>query len=69
MELGLGVLKFPPSHFWAMTVPELLAAIDGYCEANGITNDSPPPKKPFGPSDLKALMDRYPDEAPDGDDA
>jgi hypothetical protein len=35
MELGIGVLGFPPEVFWEMTYQEFTAAIDGYEERNG----------------------------------
>lgn len=35
MELGLGVLGWPPSEFWAATPHELLAALEGWNEKNG----------------------------------
>ena len=35
MELGLGVLRWPPAVFWSATVPELVAALDGYVESKG----------------------------------
>lgn len=36
MEIGLGVLHLSPSVFWnEYTVPELMAAIDGYVESQG----------------------------------
>jgi len=35
MELGLGVLGWPPSEFWEATPHDLLAALDGWSEKNG----------------------------------
>ena len=35
MEIGLGVLRFPPDFFWNMTVAELTAALDGWTESHG----------------------------------
>lgn len=35
MEIGLGVLKFPPDVFWNMTLGEFLAAMDGHSESLG----------------------------------
>ena len=35
MEIGLGVLRLPPDAFWAMTVAELTAALDGWTESHG----------------------------------
>lgn len=35
MEYGLGVLKFPPAHFWELTLEEFLAAVDGHMESIG----------------------------------
>ena len=29
MAIGLGRLRLPPAQFWAMTLPELTAALDG----------------------------------------
>lgn len=35
MEIGLGVLRLAPEAFWAMTVAELTAALDGWTESHG----------------------------------
>ena len=51
MEIGLGVLGRPVADFWAMTMPELGAALDGYRQA------ALPPMR----EELKGLMARFPD--------
>ena len=52
----MGVLGWAPPHFWAATPHELMAALDGYKEKNGL-------KAPeaMGSDRLKQLMGRYPD--------
>tara|TARA_R110000782_G_scaffold51530_1_gene111035 strand:+ start:344 stop:529 length:186 start_codon:yes stop_codon:yes gene_type:complete len=55
IKVGIGVLKIPPKDFWDMGLPELYLAIDGYVEANNMS------QKPFGKDDLQDLMERYPD--------
>jgi uncharacterized phage protein (TIGR02216 family) len=35
MQIGMGVLGWPPSEFWQATPYELYAAIEGWQEANG----------------------------------
>jgi uncharacterized phage protein (TIGR02216 family) len=57
MAAGLGVLRFPPAHFWSMTPRELVAALDG---AAG-RHRGPPP---LGRPGLDALMRAYPDATP-----
>lgn len=56
MALGLGVLRLPPSSFWAMTPRELQAAADGLYG----------PRHQEGPVDrlsLAGMMARFPDHA------
>ena len=36
MKIGLGHLGLSPSEFWAMTLPEFFAAVDGYMEQKGV---------------------------------
>ena len=54
MTLGIGALRIPPSAFWAMSLPELLATLA-------------PTREPDAPAraDLDALMRRYPDRPSD----
>lgn len=54
MGFGLGVLGLSPRDFWAMTPRELAAAARGRL---GPVLESPP-----GKDDLRALMQRYPDQ-------
>lgn len=54
MRFGLGELRLAPRDFWAMTLPELRAAI-------GRTRAVPPPRDA-----LADLMARYPDEVRHG---
>ncbi|MBX9710090.1 MAG: phage tail assembly chaperone [Xanthobacteraceae bacterium] len=49
---GLGVLRLPPAHFWAMTPRELafaIAAVRG------------PAREPIDRASLDELMSRFPD--------
>lgn len=59
MAVGLGVLRLPPSQFWAMTPRELEAALDGL---DGLAGEpsSPPPTR----AALSDLMRRFPDRDP-----
>lgn len=57
MALGLGLLRLPPAEFWAMTVPELTAAVEGVL---GSDRPAEPPKR----RDIEALMARFPDMEP-----
>ena len=59
MRLGLGVLRLGPDAFYATTLPELYAAIDGYLEARGI--GPVPAGDPLTRDELLQLMRRYPD--------
>lgn len=52
MELGLGVLRLAPEHFWSMTPGELIAAIDGYAISRG----GKPRKKKSDWDGVKALI-------------
>jgi len=36
MELGLGVLSWPPEVFWRATLPELMRGLDGWMLACGM---------------------------------
>jgi uncharacterized phage protein (TIGR02216 family) len=35
MKIGLGHLGLRPADFWRMTLPEFMAAAEGYCESKG----------------------------------
>jgi hypothetical protein len=35
MKIGLGHLGLAPAVFWAMTLPEFFAALEGHLEKNG----------------------------------
>jgi uncharacterized phage protein (TIGR02216 family) len=52
MALGLGHLRLPPGAFWAMTLPELAAALRG---TGGVH------PAPMVRGELDALMARFPD--------
>ncbi len=58
MEVGLGVLRLSLADFWAMTLPEFRAALDGYLEAKGQrqATGEPPSRE-----ELRELMARFPD--------
>ncbi len=55
MAVGLGRLRMAPAVFWAMTLPELAAAIRGVA---GRAAGAGPISRPG----LAALMQRYPDK-------
>jgi hypothetical protein len=57
--LGLGILGWSPREFWAATPFELLAALDGYADANGVRKET----ERFTYEDLERLMEQYPDDA------
>lgn len=54
MALGLGLLRLPPEAFWALSLPELSAAISGL---RGDLDAA----APLGSSELAALMTIFPD--------
>jgi uncharacterized phage protein (TIGR02216 family) len=54
MAAGLGILRLPPAHFWAMTPKELDAALRGLA---GPTHAATPLPR----ATLAHLMSRYPD--------
>ena len=51
MRFGLGVLRLPPRHFWAMTPRELAAAWGAVIGDRG----------PLARNELDGLMERFPD--------
>ena len=55
MAAGLGRLRLPPAHFWAMTPRELAAALRG---GLGLAV-----RPGLGRADLARLMARFPDRA------
>lgn len=57
MAAGLGRLRLPPAHFWAMTPRELAAAL---CGGLGLSAGQPP----LARADLTRLMARFPDRDP-----
>ena len=58
MELGLGVMGLASRDYWAMTVLEFHAALDGWLEARGLRGRiSAPPLR----EELEAMMARFPD--------
>lgn len=56
MAAGLGVLRFAPEVFWAMTPRELEAALEG--RFGGAEQKMSAPSR----HDLDGLMQRFPDE-------
>jgi uncharacterized phage protein (TIGR02216 family) len=58
MEVGLGLLGWPPESFWAATPADLLAALEGYAEKIGARRDALPP---ITRAELEALRLRFPD--------
>lgn len=50
MAFGLGVLRLPPAHFWAMTPRELAACMAPYTGPQAL-----------GRGDLERLMRAFPD--------
>lgn len=60
MQLGLGVLRWPPDQFWSASMAELTAGIEGRNES--ITGERPKNKQDI--SNLRALFDRVPDVTP-----
>lgn len=55
MALGLGLLGFPPAHFWSLTPRELEAAVSGRLGRSLAS-------APLVRADLCALMRRFPDD-------
>lgn len=52
MEIGLGVLGWPPEVFWRATPLEMAAALDGYREKMGVPGAG---RAAFGARDVRAL--------------
>lgn len=42
MRIGFGWLHLSPAEFWSMTIPELVAAADGFMIAQGHNPDKAP---------------------------
>ena len=59
MELGLGVMGLPARDFWAMTMPEFFAALDGWKEMRGL-DDGGGQTAPVR-AELAEMMRRFPD--------
>ena len=53
MELGLGLLNWPPEVFWRATLPELLRGLDGWMLARGLRPTEVP--EPLGRAAFEAL--------------
>jgi hypothetical protein len=53
----LGALGWAPQEFWAATIYEFEAALDGWREKTGAK-----PKPGMSRARLKELMEQYPDE-------
>ena len=56
MELGLGVLGWPPEVFWRATLPELMRALDGWRLARGLRRTGAP--EPLSRPAFEALKAR-----------
>lgn len=57
MKAGLGLMGLPPHVFWAMSLPEWVAAQEGFVERFGGGGAS----TPLSRHELFDLMQRYPD--------
>jgi uncharacterized phage protein (TIGR02216 family) len=62
MQLGLGVLRLPPSHFWSMTMPEFKAAVEGYARSKGMDMEVLRDLLPLNRTELAALQQNFPDD-------
>ncbi len=59
MEIGLGMMRLTPEVFWSMTMPEFLAAYDGWLETQGRrASEAAVPTR----AEIDAMMARFPDE-------
>lgn len=56
MELGMGVLGWPPGEFWNATPLDLLAAVAGYSEANGGGRAKPDEPDPDSLNQMKVWL-------------
>ncbi len=54
LEVCCGVLRWPPAVFWASTMVEIAAAVDGYIESHG-----PPADEFMSREELEELKARY----------
>ncbi|KAB2762964.1 phage tail assembly chaperone [Brucella anthropi] len=52
--MAYGALRWTPETFWRSTLTELVIAIDGYCDANGIKKDTGPTK-----AQMNELLAKY----------
>jgi hypothetical protein len=57
MELGLGHMGMAPDDFWALTMPEFRAKIDGFKEFHGIK----PKEQPPSVAAIRDMMEHFPD--------
>jgi uncharacterized phage protein (TIGR02216 family) len=57
MAAGFGILRLDPRAFWAMTVPEMRAALGAVLGQRGAA-------EPPGRADLDTLMQAFPDQGP-----
>ena len=55
MEIGLGVLRYTSAEFWALTLPEFKAALDGYLESHGSKRVDAQAYQPPTPADRKRM--------------
>ena len=58
MQIGLGLLRLAPCHFWSMTPIEFRTALEGWRETQGgrMSAARPPTR-----AELDELMARFPD--------
>ena len=58
MVLALGVMGLAPNVFWAMTLPEFDAALEGFKEFHCAKEET----QPLGRTEMEEMMRRFPDE-------
>ena len=58
MQIGMGVLRWPPSEFWSAALIDVMAGAEGYMESHGSGSNDPGPATQ---SDLSSLMAQFPD--------
>jgi len=58
----MGILRWPPSEFWAATPLDLTAAIEGYLESRGVDVEERTASAKITNDDLRELMQNEPFE-------
>lgn len=58
MQVGMGVLGWPPKVFWRATIRELYSGLEGWQKANGVEKPTTAPTT----DELREMMEKFPDK-------